>query len=124
MLWQQSIESLIRRKWGARIKARRIALGMSREDLAKKMSVTAKTIANVEYGEKGLSLKNLYKLKQVLGVSIDFLMDGDNAFAGVEDKRRMLNENILSSLSVCSVKQLGCMEQMARLYVESVVDNE
>ncbi|MEE0773129.1 MAG: hypothetical protein UIJ87_08150 [Anaerovoracaceae bacterium] len=51
-------------------------------------------------------------------------MDGDNAFAGVEDKRRMLNENILSSLSVCSVKQLGCMEQMARLYVESVVDNE
>ncbi len=113
-----------KKEMGARIKARRIALGMSREDLAKKMSVTAKTIANVEYGEKGLSLKNLYKLKQVLGVSIDFLMDGDNAFAGVEDKRRMLNENILSSLSVCSVKQLGCMEQMARLYVESVVDNE
>ena len=109
---------------GARIKARRSALGMSREDLAKRMSVTAKTIANIEYGEKGLSLKNLYKLKQVLGVSIDFLMDGDNAFEGVEDKRRMLNENILSSLSVCSVKQLGCMEQMARLYVESVVDNE
>ncbi len=115
---------LNKKEMGARIKARRIALGMSREDLAKKMSVTAKTIANVEYGEKGLSLKNLYKLKQVLGVSIDFLMDGDNAFAGVEDKRRMLNENILSSLSVCSVKQLGCMEQMARLYVESVVDNE
>lgn len=92
---------LNKKEMGARIKARRIALGMSREDLAKKMSVTAKTIANVEYGEKGLSLKNLYKLKQVLGVSIDFLMDGDNAFAGVEDKRRMLNENILSSLSVC-----------------------
>lgn len=115
---------LNKKEMGARIKARRSALGMSREDLAKRMSVTAKTIANIEYGEKGLSLKNLYKLKQVLGVSIDFLMDGDNAFEGVEDKRRMLNENILSSLSVCSVKQLGCMEQMARLYVESVVDNE
>ena len=49
---------LNKKEMGARIKARRIALGMSREDLAKKMSVTAKTIANVEYGEKGLSLKN------------------------------------------------------------------
>lgn len=115
---------LNKKEMGARIRSRRNALGMSREELAKKMSVTAKTIANIEYGEKGMTLKNLYKLKQILGVSIDYLMDGDDAFEGVGEKRKMLSENILSSLSVCSVKQLGCMEQMARLYVESVVDNE
>lgn len=118
------LKELNKKEMGARIKARRNALGMSREELAKKISVTAKTIANIEYGEKGMTLKNLYKMKQVLGVSIDYLMDGDDAFAGAEDKRRMLSENIMSSLSVCSVKQLGCMEQMARLYVESVVDND
>ena len=115
---------LNKKEMGARIRSRRNALGMSREELAKKMSVTAKTIANIEYGEKGMTLKNLYKLKQILGVSIDYLMDGDDAFEGVGEKRKMLRENILRSLSVCSVKQLGCMEQMARLYVESVVDNE
>ncbi len=118
------LKELNKKEMGARIRARREALNLSREELAKKLSVTAKTIANIEYGEKGVTLKNLYKMKQVLGVSIDYLMDGDDAFADAEDKRKMLSENILSSLSVCSVKQLGCMEQMARLYVESVVNNE
>lgn len=41
-----------------------------------------------------------------------------------EEKKRLLNENIMGSLSVCSVKQLGVMEQMTRLYVESIVNKE
>lgn len=118
------LKELDRKEMGARIRARRESLKMSREDLAKKLSVSAKTISNIEYGEKGMTLKNLYKLKQILGVSIDFLMDGDDAYADMEEQRKMLSENILSSLSVCSVKQLGCMEQMARIYVESVVDRD
>lgn len=118
------LKELNKKEMGARIRARREMLGMSREELARKMSVTAKTIANIEYGEKGVTLKNLYKMKQVLGVSVDYLMDGDDAFATAEDKRKMLNENIMSSLSVCSVKQLHCMEQMAKLYVEGVVNRE
>lgn len=120
----RELKELDKKEMGARIRARRESLKMSREELAKKLSVTAKTISNIEYGEKGMTLKNLYRLKQVLGVSIDFLMDGDNAYADMEDQRKMLSENILSSLSVCSVKQLGCMEQMARIYVESVVDRD
>ena len=118
------LKELNKKEMGARIRARREMLGMSRDDFAKKMNVTAKTIANIEYGEKGVTLKNLYKMKQVLGVSVDYLMDGDDAFATAEDKRKMLNENIMSSLSVCSVKQLYCMEQMAKLYVEGVVNRE
>ena len=120
----EGIRELNKKERGARIRARREALNMSREELAKKLAVTAKTIANIEYGEKGMTLKNLYKMKQILGVSIDYLLEGDQAFESAEDKRKMLNENIMSSLSVCSVKQLGCMEQMARLYVESVVNRE
>lgn len=118
------LKELNKKEMGTRIRARREMLGMSRDDFAKKMNVTAKTIANIEYGEKGVTLKNLYKMKQVLGVSVDYLMDGDDAFATAEDKRKMLNENIMSSLSVCSVKQLYCMEQMAKLYVEGVVNRE
>lgn len=120
----EGIKELNKKEMGARIRARREALNMSREELAKKLAVTPKTIANIEYGEKGMTLKNLYKMKQILGVSIDYLLEGDQAFESAEDKRKMLNENIMSSLSVCSVKQLGCMEQMARLYVESVVNRE
>ena len=118
------LKELNKKEMGARVRARRDALGMSREDLAKKLSVTAKTIANIEYGEKGVTLKNLYKLKQVLGVSIDYLMEGDSRFMDSEDKRKMISENILSSLSVCSDKELDRIEKVARLYVETIVDRE
>lgn len=118
------LKELNKKEMGARVRARRDALGMSREELAKKLSVTAKTIANIEYGEKGVTLKNLYKLKQVLGVSIDYLMDGDDIFIDTEDKRKMLSENILSSLSVCSEKELDRIEKVTRLYVETIVDRD
>ena len=118
------LKELNKKEMGARVRARRDALGMSREDLAKKLSVTAKTIANIEYGEKGVTLKNLYKLKQVLGVSIDYLMEGDASFIDTKDRRKMLSENILSSLSVCSEKELDRIEKVTRLYVETIVDRE
>ena len=118
------LKELNKKEMGARVRARRDALGMSREDLAKQLSVTAKTIANIEYGEKGVTLKNLYKLKQVLGVSIDYLMEGDASFIDTEDRRKMLSENILSSLSVCSEKELDRIEKVTRLYVETIVDRE
>ena len=71
-----------------------------------------------------MALTTLYKLKQVLGVSVDYILEGDRAFRDDAEKRQMLNENILSSLSVCSLKQLGCMESFARIYVESVVNRD
>lgn len=118
------LKELNSKEMGARIMARRKMLNMSRDDLGAAISVTGKTIANIEYGDKGMSIRNLYKLKQVLGVSIDYLMEGDEAYKDQEEKRRMINQNILGSLSVCSVEQLGCMEQIARIYVEGVVNKE
>lgn len=66
----------------------------------------------------------MYGLKQVLGVSADFLLEGNDETEFSEEKKKMLSENIMGSLSVCSVKQLGVMEQMARLYVESITDKD
>ena len=116
------LKELNKKEMGARIRARREMLDMTREELGRKLSVTGKFIADIEYGEKGLSLKNLYKLKQILGVSVDFLLEGDTEKISGEEKKRRLSENILVSLSLCSVQQLGCMEQIARLYVESIVN--
>ena len=100
---------------GARIRKRRELLGLSREELAEQLGVTAKFIGDIEYGEKGVSMKNLYRLKQILGVGADFLLEG------AEDG---ISENIMGSLSVCSARQLGVMEQIARLYVEGIVLDE
>lgn len=118
------IKELDKKAMGLRIRLRREAIKMTREELAKLLSVSSKFVADIEYGNKGVSLKTLYKLRQILGVSADYLMAGEDIFASDEDKRRMLSENIMGSLSVCSVQQLVCMEQIARLYVEGIVNKE
>ena len=115
------LREINKKEMGARIRARREALHISRDELGKLLGVTGKFISDIEYGDKGISLKNLYKLKQILNVSTDFILEGDHADMDDDEKRRKLSENILGSLSVCSVEQLGCMEQIARLYVEGIV---
>lgn len=118
------LKELDRAAMGRRIRQRREVLGMSREDLARRLDVTSKFIANLEYGDKGTSVKNLYRLKQILGLSVDYLMDGDRSDLTEEEPRRLLNENIMGSLSVCNVKQLQVMEKIARLYIEGVIHDE
>ena len=118
------LKELNRTEMGRRIRQRRELLGLSREDLARRLDVTSKFIADLEYGDKGPSVKNLYRLKQVLGVSIDYLMDGEPSGEDEEEPRKMLSENIMGSLSVCSVKQLRVMERITRLYIEGVMQDD
>ena len=118
------IKELNRKEMGARIRARREALQMTRNQLAERLSVTGKFIADIEYGHKGVSIDNLYKITQILDISADFLLRGDDGVSSGDARKKILNENILGALSVCSEKQLGCMEQIARLYVEGIVDRE
>ena len=118
------LKELDRAAMGRRIRQRREVLGMSREDLARRLDVTSKFIADLEYGDKGTSVKNLYRLKQILGLSVDYQMDGDRSDLTEEEPRRLLNENIMGSLSVCNVKQLQVMEKIARLYIEGVIHDE
>lgn len=118
------LKELDRAAMGRRIRQRREVLGMSREDLARRLDVTSKFIADLEYGDKGTSVKNPYRLKQILGLSVDYLMDGDRSDLTEEEPRRLLNENIMGSLSVCNVKQLQVMEKIARLYIEGVIHDE
>lgn len=118
------LKELDKKKIGERIRLRREALGMTREELGDCLDVTAKFLYDVEYGIKGLSLRNFYNIRQILGVSGDFLLDGGTEESHIDEKKKVLSENIMGSLSVCSVKQLGVMEQMTKLYVESIVNRE
>ena len=62
---------------GARIRARRGSLDMTRADLAGRIPLNEKSVAEIEYGNRGLSLKTLFRLKQILGVSTDYILEGD-----------------------------------------------
>ena len=62
---------------GRRIRKQREFLDFTREDLAGYLGVSSKFIADIEYGEKGISIRKLYMLSQILEVSADYILAGE-----------------------------------------------
>jgi len=61
---------------GGRIKQKRLELKLSREKLASEAEISEKFLYDIEVGNKGMSVETLYKIKSVLGVSADWLLEG------------------------------------------------
>lgn len=57
---------------GARLRARRVLLGLSQTDLAFKVGVTFQQIQKYETGANRITAVNLYALTQILQVSADY----------------------------------------------------
>ncbi len=102
---------------GKRIRAQREDLGLTREKLAEKLSVSSKFIADIENGVKGISIKKFFALIQILGVSADYLLTGIDD--GPREERDAIMETIVEQLRGCNDAQLECMEAIAKYYVKS-----
>ena len=59
---------------GTKVKARREALGLSQEELALKMGYKSRTSINKIENGRAVSQKIIYRLSEVLGVSVAYLM--------------------------------------------------
>ena len=67
------------RRIGKRLKARRIALGVTQADLAEVIGVTFQNLQHQESGKNRISASNLAKLAKRLSVSVAyFISDDDN----------------------------------------------
>lgn len=64
------------REIGARIHARRKALGMTQEQLAEQMDVSIQMVSNLELGKKAIRPENLVKVCEALDISADFILRG------------------------------------------------
>ena len=67
-------DDMLRKDFGARIKIMRKSLGLTQAQLAKKIGMTSKAIANYEQGIREPSLKNLIALSTILNVTTDWLI--------------------------------------------------
>ena len=105
---------------GSRIRKQREFREMTREELAGHLGVSSKFVADIEYGQKGISIKKLYLLIQILDVSADYLLAGIEPGNEDQIERRRLKEGILEPLRDCSTQQLRCMEQIAKFYSEAI----
>ena len=77
----------LNRELGSRIRARREALGISREALAERLDVTPHYLGEVERGSTGLALPTYKRVCEVLGVQDGFLLFGEQAPARASVRR-------------------------------------
>ena len=61
---------------GGRIRKQRERFGYTRETFAEKLDITPKFCADIELGNKGMSVQTLCKISDVLKLSTDYILFG------------------------------------------------
>ena len=116
----REFRALDQKEMGKRVRSRRESLGLSREKLSEYLDVSPQFIADIEYGNKGISIKRLYLLCQVLDVTADYLLAG-NVYSNETDRESMLVcEEIMTLLQRCDTKQLKGIREIAEIYADGV----
>jgi len=70
---------------GDRIKVRRADLGWTQDVLAKKAGISKGFLSDVENGKRSIGAEILLDLARVLGLSLDFLMTGQDGEAETKE---------------------------------------
>lgn len=105
---------------GRRIRFQREQMHLTREGLAEKLDVSAKFCADIEYGMKGMSMTTLNNLSEILNLSTDYILKGNNDLSVDETNNRDIIESVVATLNSCSRVQLGRIEQLLKIFVATV----
>lgn len=78
---------------GARVRAAREKLGLSREELAELLDISTLFMSYIECGQKGMSLETLVSMCRTLGVSADYILLGMQGSAAEDcDAKQILRD--------------------------------
>ena len=107
---------------GARIRERRIMLGLSQQQLAQLIGVTYQQAHKYERGLNRISAGRLYEIAQVLGVPVSWFFDGlsrAHAPAEMTQRQRMCLELARNYAAIENEKHQEALSQMARALASS-----
>ena len=77
---------------GEKIKDRRKALGMTQQELAKKMGFKTRShISLIEQGERNIPVNKIKELAKILDISPDYLVGWRNTLESSSDSKVMVN---------------------------------
>lgn len=79
---------------GKRIKKQRKNLNLTQEALAEKMDVSIQMVSNLERGNKAIKIENLVRLSEILNVSTDYILIGEEKsekYVDLAEKISLLN---------------------------------
>ena len=65
-----------RKAMGERMKTQRKLMHLTQEQMAERLDISIKHYSEAERGIIGLSVENLIKVSEILGISLDYLLKG------------------------------------------------
>ena len=98
----------------------RVIKEITREELAEKMDISPAFISDVEYGNKGMSIKNLYLLSQLLGVSAEYLLSGKLYSLDNDEESLRVHEEIVSLLKECTPEQIESFRRISQIFADDM----
>ena len=114
------LKELDRIAMGRRVRVMREARNLTREALAESLDISPQFVADIEYGSKGISIRTLFQLGQVLGVTSDYILGGRLFPADEDDEALKLSEDIMAMLRVCSASQLEDLRPICKIFIDRI----
>lgn len=100
---------------GQRIRAARIAAGVSQEQLAEMVGLTSQHISHTEVASTKISLPSLVKIANALHTSVDKLLSDS-----VQDSTPHLLDDVHRVFSDCDPDEVYCMLEAANAVKKSI----
>ncbi|MBR1422949.1 MAG: helix-turn-helix transcriptional regulator [Ruminococcus sp.] len=97
---------------GLRIRKSRESQLLTREKLAEMLGTSVKFINDIELGAKGMSLKTLSKLSQILLISTDYILYGDSDDTDLSELIRLMQK--------CPLDKRKYMEDLIKIFIRSI----
>ena len=107
----------IDRHVGARVRERRIMMGLTQQQLADLLGVTYQQAHKYERGINRVSAGRLYEVSQVLSVPVSFFFDGlqDDAARAASPRERMCLELARNFSHIPNERHQEALSQLARV---------
>jgi transcriptional regulator with XRE-family HTH domain len=101
---------------GQRIRSRREALALSREQLAEHIGRVPRFYADIERGKAGMSIETLLSIASLLKLTPNDILIGHDNDGAPHDEM----ENILAALNQCTEKQRKNALELLKLFLSAV----
>jgi transcriptional regulator with XRE-family HTH domain len=96
---------------GSRIRKQRECFGYTRESFAEKLGITPKFCADIELGNKGMSVQTLCNIASILKLSTDYILFGDDANS---------QSSSILTLQRCSPLEQKYAEEMLSIFLKAM----
>lgn len=109
---------------GARIRERRIMMGLSQQQMADLIGVTYQQAHKYERGINRISAGRLHEIAQVLGVPVGYFFEGLSSDRGndLSPRQRMCLELARNFSSIVNERHQEALSQLARVLASEAVE--